>query len=273
MEERTRPTGGSMPRGVSTTWDCNADLAGRSIDPLDPGRGQSLYRTETALPDPSLIPRITSHDTNSVGSRRERFNLAQSAQPAHWQQTPTFEHASRGMASPMYDSYMTDDVHVHYNTYAPSSSTHTMTGGQTNYEGLQGSSSKPLPPQNAGQHDTGAVNFADQFRNGNLSMAYSSSYPSNSPFLPPPPPTYPSFDPAMVMFPGSGAVDGGIRTVPPHSHGDIPRYSTDDNFTTTAGCGEDDWKRHTRVYGGGVCLACAGRGGTYGATVRPEDRR
>jgi hypothetical protein len=39
------------------------------------------------------------------------------------------------------------------------------------------------------------------------------------------------------------------------------------------------WTRHTRVYGGGVCLACAaagrehGDGGFYGATVRPEEMR
>ncbi|KAH6656089.1 hypothetical protein BKA67DRAFT_255015 [Truncatella angustata] len=36
------------------------------------------------------------------------------------------------------------------------------------------------------------------------------------------------------------------------------------------------WKRHTRVYGGGVCLACMaseGEGGFYGNSVRPEERR
>jgi hypothetical protein len=36
------------------------------------------------------------------------------------------------------------------------------------------------------------------------------------------------------------------------------------------------WKRHTRVYGGGVCLACAAadeEGGFYGDKVPLEDRR
>jgi hypothetical protein len=39
------------------------------------------------------------------------------------------------------------------------------------------------------------------------------------------------------------------------------------------------WKRHTRVYGGGVCLAClaadgeGGDGGFYGDKVPLEDRR
>ncbi|KAI2606294.1 uncharacterized protein GGS25DRAFT_523960 [Hypoxylon fragiforme] len=37
-----------------------------------------------------------------------------------------------------------------------------------------------------------------------------------------------------------------------------------------------EWKRHTRVYGGGVCLACLasrGQGGFYGDNVPPEHRR
>lgn len=38
------------------------------------------------------------------------------------------------------------------------------------------------------------------------------------------------------------------------------------------------WTRHTRVYGGGVCLACAssggeGHGGFYGKNVPPEHMR
>jgi len=35
------------------------------------------------------------------------------------------------------------------------------------------------------------------------------------------------------------------------------------------------WTRHTRVYGGGVCLACmaAGGGGFYGDRVPPEHKR
>ncbi|KAI1849529.1 hypothetical protein JX265_013644 [Neoarthrinium moseri] len=36
------------------------------------------------------------------------------------------------------------------------------------------------------------------------------------------------------------------------------------------------WKRHTRVYGGGVCLACLAAGGEegfYGDRVRPEEKR
>jgi len=44
------------------------------------------------------------------------------------------------------------------------------------------------------------------------------------------------------------------------------------SVTDDAGHG---WKRHTRVYGGGVCLACAAaeQGGFYGDKVPLEDRR
>ncbi|KIH91180.1 hypothetical protein SPBR_01679 [Sporothrix brasiliensis 5110] len=46
-----------------------------------------------------------------------------------------------------------------------------------------------------------------------------------------------------------------------------------------AAAGDGDWGRHTRVYGGGVCLAClaaessGGQGGEYGASVPMEQRR
>lgn len=102
-----------------------------------------------------------------------------------------------------------------------------------------------------------------------------SSYPSTSPLLPPPPPVAADdFDPAVIMFPGPGAADGGIRVVPPQGLGrGEPAHFHGDATAAFENAG-DDWKRHTRVYGGGVCLACAGRGGGfYGARVRPEDRR
>ncbi|ERT00396.1 hypothetical protein HMPREF1624_03767 [Sporothrix schenckii ATCC 58251] len=46
-----------------------------------------------------------------------------------------------------------------------------------------------------------------------------------------------------------------------------------------AAAGDGDWGGHTRVYGGGVCLAClaaessGGQGGEYGASVPMEQRR
>lgn len=84
-----------------------------------------------------------------------------------------------------------------------------------------------------------------------------SSYPPTSPLLPPPPPGA-----AEVFGDGQGHREVNIQ-------GEI--ISALDN----EGAG---WTRHTRVYGGGVCLACAAAGGEhgggfYGATVTPEEMR
>ncbi|PFH55608.1 hypothetical protein XA68_17952 [Ophiocordyceps unilateralis] len=75
------------------------------------------------------------------------------------------------------------------------------------------------------------------------------SYPPTSPLLPPPPP---SPQPERTMRRRDVDVRGEIISVLDH--------------------GGAGWTRHTRVYGGGVCLACAAAGGGfYGATVSPEE--
>ncbi|PNY28118.1 Uncharacterized protein TCAP_01956 [Tolypocladium capitatum] len=83
-----------------------------------------------------------------------------------------------------------------------------------------------------------------------------SSYPPTSPLLPPPPPVTSGADDVAQ---GRGEVD---------VQGEIVSVLDDE------GAG---WTRHTRVYGGGVCLACAASGGEhggfYGATVTPEEMR
>jgi hypothetical protein len=85
-----------------------------------------------------------------------------------------------------------------------------------------------------------------------------SSYPPSSPLLPPPPPG-----------------DEGIAT-----EDDIARYNVDvkGEIISVLDEGGAGWSRHTRVYGGGACLACAAsggghEGGFYGATVTPEEMR
>ncbi|KAK2595450.1 hypothetical protein QQS21_006860 [Conoideocrella luteorostrata] len=85
-----------------------------------------------------------------------------------------------------------------------------------------------------------------------------SSYPPTSPLLPPPPPG------AAEPFD-----DGQAQQQEVDVKGEI--ISALDN----EGAG---WTRHTRVYGGGICLACAAAGGKhgggfYGATVTPEEMR
>ncbi|KAK4151385.1 hypothetical protein C8A00DRAFT_45394 [Chaetomidium leptoderma] len=105
-----------------------------------------------------------------------------------------------------------------------------------------------------------------------------SSYPPTSPLLPPPPPGEydpppqpPSAPPEYEFVGGPGGPGVFLSQQEIDVQGEI--ISVMDH----AGHG---WKRHTRVYGGGVCLACVsargrdgGRGGFYGDKVPLEDRR
>jgi len=88
-----------------------------------------------------------------------------------------------------------------------------------------------------------------------------SSYPPTSPLLPPAPPGLQVRD-----FEESGSNSGSPQAI--EVKGEIIQLLDGDGV---------GWSRHTRVYGGGVCLACAAsgddHGGFYGATVRPEEMR
>jgi len=87
------------------------------------------------------------------------------------------------------------------------------------------------------------------------------SYPSNSPLLPPPPPP-------------DATDSGSVRSNHPTGTRLIDVKGEIISSLNQHGTG---WTRHTRVYGGGVCLACVasrdrdGAGGYYGATVTPEE--
>ncbi|KAK4657505.1 hypothetical protein QC762_214130 [Podospora pseudocomata] len=93
-----------------------------------------------------------------------------------------------------------------------------------------------------------------------------SSYPPTSPLLPPPPPG-PDAPSEYVFVGGPGGPGVVLSDQEIDLHGEI--ISVMDH----SGHG---WKRHTRVYGGGVCLACLAaedQGGFYGDTVPLSDRR
>ncbi|KAK4176615.1 hypothetical protein QBC36DRAFT_328900 [Triangularia setosa] len=93
-----------------------------------------------------------------------------------------------------------------------------------------------------------------------------SSYPPTSPLLPPPPPG-PDVPPEYVFVGGPGGPGVLLSEQEIDLHGEI--ISVMDH----SGHG---WKRHTRVYGGGVCLACLAaedQGGFYGDKVPLADRR
>lgn len=91
-----------------------------------------------------------------------------------------------------------------------------------------------------------------------------SSYPPTSPLLPPPPPSdFPEY-----QFVGGPGGPGVVL-----SEHEVQLHDEVISIMDEAGHG---WKRHTRVYGGGICLACAAagdEGGFYGDTVPMEDRR
>lgn len=222
------------------------------------------------------------------------------APPQHYHQSSMFS----------FGQYMTDDEHVLYGPPAVEIGVARDSGPRAGSRRFDlDFNQPPLLPTSATTTSATSSHDSNEGRRGhwtdsillgspasttglNVVSISPSSYPSTSPLLPPPPPIttmttmeYP-FDPAAVMFPGGGAViDEGITMVPPPVHHDEagspvgtgPRHGaafTSDcynyDYNTDAG-----WKRHTRVYGGGVCLACAEAvdGGFYGSRVRPEDKR
>ncbi|GJC79853.1 hypothetical protein ColLi_02691 [Colletotrichum liriopes] len=113
------------------------------------------------------------------------------------------------------------------------------------------------------------------------------SYTKTLPIGVPVPSTGPIFDEAEMTFsPSSYPPTSPSLPGPPPIYGEI-RYDEATNreilvqgeiisLLDGAGAG---WKRHTRVYGGGVCLACAAsgddghHGGFYGENVLPEEKR
>lgn len=78
------------------------------------------------------------------------------------------------------------------------------------------------------------------------------------------PSSFPSSSPALPLAPHDSFQ---------HSHG-LEVKGEIVSALDDSGAG---WRRHTRVYGGGVCLACLAssdrEGGFYGDRVRPEERR
>ncbi|KAM7218428.1 hypothetical protein V8F06_006192 [Rhypophila decipiens] len=93
-----------------------------------------------------------------------------------------------------------------------------------------------------------------------------SSFPPSGPIFPPPPPGSDlPYDYQFVGGPGGPGVFYSEEVV--DLHGEILSAVDDAGHS---------WTRHTRVYGGGACLACigaGGEGGFYGDKVPLEDRR
>ncbi|OAA56867.1 hypothetical protein ISF_07383 [Cordyceps fumosorosea ARSEF 2679] len=91
---------------------------------------------------------------------------------------------------------------------------------------------------------------------------------------------------APTFSPGSYPGSAMLPPPPPGSQNQVRVYEDDTPRRNVNVQGEiisvvnqdgRGWSRHTRVYGGGACLACAAsgghEGGFYGATVTPEEMR
>lgn len=256
------------------------------------GRGHSTPRhLESASARQAQSRSTTSTRRTTGSSHRRRQTSSDSRMPVarHRQSTPAeLEAVTIDSLSTGYYPEQAPGLSMAGASPSPEGSGEEAQSGSSHYS-LSTSSSRqrsvarniPIPEGADGLSSTGPLDgYLGPSFIANSSFS-PSSYPPASPLLPPPPLTDYPFDPTAVMFPGPGAVDGGVRVVyedydheHDHSHGgNGPGEAAADPSTYTGG---GSWTRHTRVYGGsGACLACAaaGGGGFYGARVRPEDKR
>lgn len=162
-------------------------------------------------------------------------------------------------------------------------------GGSTSADVLSSSpqSATPLPRRRSytrsvpigipGPTTASASSSAETMTSGSTTNTFSpSSYPPTSPLLPPPPPGQyelpPSAPPEYEFVGGPGGPGIFLSQQEIDLQGEIISVMDDTGH---------GWKRHTRVYGGGVCLACVaatqrdddGQGGFYGDKVPLQDRR
>ncbi|KAH8844622.1 hypothetical protein MCOR27_003479 [Pyricularia oryzae] len=97
-----------------------------------------------------------------------------------------------------------------------------------------------------------------------------SSFPPTSPLLPPPPPGSDNYNYGLDLL--SPVYQDSHMDDDAEDHGDYEITHHHEDMSQ-----QDDvpiWMRHTRSFGGGVCLAClANGGGFYGENVPLEERR
>ncbi|KAI1290604.1 hypothetical protein F5Y03DRAFT_55374 [Xylaria venustula] len=101
-------------------------------------------------------------------------------------------------------------------------------------------------------------------------LSYDTAHPNSS--------TEPELDDASSAFaPSSFPSSSQILPIAPHAVLHSTEYGVAGDMLSATGDSGAGWQRHTRVYGGGVCLAClaAGdeEGGFYGENVPLDQRR
>jgi hypothetical protein len=103
------------------------------------------------------------------------------------------------------------------------------------------------------------------------------SYAKTLPLGPPQPVSFLEEDGSITPFsPSSFPSSSPILPLAPHDAFHTNEVDVTGEIVSVMDDSEAGWKRHTRVYGGGVCLACLasnGEGGFYGDRVRPEEKR
>lgn len=103
------------------------------------------------------------------------------------------------------------------------------------------------------------------------------SYTKALPLGPPQPVSFLEEDGTITPFsPSSFPSSSPILPLAPHDAFHATNADMEGEMTSAMDDSGADWRRHTRVYGGGVCLAClasGGEGGFYGDRVRPEEKR
>ncbi|KAH8671633.1 hypothetical protein BX600DRAFT_434732 [Xylariales sp. PMI_506] len=103
------------------------------------------------------------------------------------------------------------------------------------------------------------------------------SYTKMLPLGPPQPVSILEDDGSITAFsPSSFPSSSPILPLAPHSSFHATEIDVKGEIISVMDDSGAGWKRHTRVYGGGVCLACmaaGSEGGFYGDRVRPEEKR
>ena len=170
----------------------------------------------------------------------------------------------RGVPSPVSDAFMHQPNPDYTSSSGASQSSSQQTSATSHSAARRRSYHRPAVPVGIPPLRYPITTEAD----GPQLVSAPRSYPSGGPYLPP--------DPAS-LFAGDvnpAAAGGGAPAGGESGGGGVDVRGEVVSVLDDAGAG---WTRHTRVYGGGVCLACAaagqehGRGGYYGATVTPEE--
>lgn len=270
--------------GNNTAASTSSTVPG--VDDFDYGRPDpiaNINTTTTAVqfarppPPPPLTPPTLSTSVFTFEDRRPRY--AVSIPPRL--DTTSFIH------QPNPDYMMTGASSTSVANYRRSSSPKSATASVSTPR--RRSYTKTIP---VGIPPRGSTSSSQQWGGVGGDSFSPSSYPPTSPQLPPPPPGQPSDD-AHASYndeyydyefdtddqqaqhhqqQGSGVIGGG-GSAPGTETGEIDLQGEIISVMDDAGHG---WKRHTRVYGGGVCLACVaagGQGGFYGDKVPMEERR